>query len=400
MPYFAWRGVDIIGTRKSGKRFAQSWQHLEILLFKRGIALLQAKPMSISWFARAVTRDDKAQFFRQLSVLVDSGVLIDQALELSADQVDSSRLQTIMYTLAHEVHEGVSLSTALRAWPAVFDNIAIVQVQVGEESGNLVSALDALATRYERAAEFHKKIRAALVIPALTFLFFIAVVSFIFVVIIPRFAELFMSYSQEIPPLTRVMLSISLFFQSWYALMVVGLSIGCVGMLFWLSHSTHVKPLLDRVFIHTPCIGTVMGEIFMGDFFQSLSMLLAGGLRLVPAMNLIAQGTHNTLYKQRVLDLEQILQEGGSLSHALASQPGDFFSHEAIALVVVGQESGRLVPMLMRLSALYHQRLLSRLNLYVALVQPVCMILLGLLVTALVFAVYGPIFNIATLVRV
>jgi len=400
MPYFAWRGVDIIGTWKVGKRFAKSAHHLDVVLFKRGIALLRVKPIRVSWFARAVNTDDKAQFFRQLSVLVDSGVLINQALELAADQVESSRLQAMIYTISHEVHEGVSLSIALRAWADVFDSMTIAQIQVGEESGNLAQALDGLAFRYEIAAEFQKKMRSALLVPLLTFLFFLAVVSFIFVAIIPRFADLFASYNQEIPPLTQVMLNISLFFQSWQALLLLGTSISCALLAYWWARSSHGKPMCDRLLMHMPIIGRFIHDTFMGSFFQSLSMLLAGGLRLVPAMHLIARGTENLVCRQRVLDLERILQEGGSLSQALVSQPDDFFSPEAIALVIVGQESGRLVPMLSRLSQVYHRRLFGRLDLYVALVQPVCMILLGLLVTALVFAVYGPIFNIANLVNV
>jgi type IV pilus assembly protein PilC len=400
MPYFAWRGVDIVGTWKSGKRFAKSSDHLDALLFKRGIALLKVKPMRVSWFARTVSMDDKAQFFRQLSVLVDSGVLINQALELAADQVESSRLQSIVYMLAHEVHEGVSLSIALQAWPDTFDRMTIAQIQVGEESGNLIAALDGLAHHYERAAEFQKKMRAALLVPTLTLLFFLAVVSFIFIAIIPRFADLFTSYNQNIPPLTQAMLGISLFFQSRQALLLLGTCISGILLAYWWAHSMRGKPIWDQLILRIPLVGTFIHDTFMGDFFQSLAMLLAGGLRLVPAMHLIARGTDNTVCKQRVLDLERIVQEGGSLSQALVCQPGDFFSPESIALVIVGQESGRLVPMLSRLSHLYHQRLLGRLNLYIALVQPVCMILLGLLVTALVFAVYGPIFNIANLVNV
>jgi type II secretory pathway component PulF len=278
--------------------------------------------------------------------------------------------------------------------------MTIAQIQVGEESGNLIDALDGLAHHYERSAEFQKKMRAALLVPAVTFLFFLAVVGFIFIAIIPRFADLFISYNQNIPPLTQVMLNISLFFQSRQALLVVGTSISSILLVYWWAHSTSGKQIWDRFIMHIPLVGTFIHDMFMGSFFQSLAMLLAGGLRLVPAMQLIARGTDNTVCKERLLDLERIVQEGGSLSQALASQPGDFFSPESIALVIVGQESGRLVPMLSRLSHLYHQRLLGRLNLCIALVQPVCMILLGLLVTALVFAVYGPIFNIANLVNV
>ena len=400
MPYFAWRGVDIIGSWKSGKRFAKSPQHLDSLLFNRGIAVLRVKPISVSWFARRVNREDKAHFFRQLSVLVESGVLINQALELAAEQVESNRLQSIIYTLAHNVHEGMSLSVALHLWHDVFDDMTIAQIQVGEESGNLGMALDGLATHYEMAAEFEKKMRSALLVPVLTLLFFLVVASFIFVVIIPRFADLFASYNQEIPPLTQAMLNTSLFLQSWWVLMFLGVVVfSCLGVYWWVSTPAG-KSIWDRLLMHIPVIGTFTRHRFMGSFFQSLSMLLAGGLRMVPAIHLIARSTGNEVCRERVLDLEQILQEGGSLSHALVSQPEDFFSPEAIALVIVGQESGRLVPMLARLSKLYHQRLFSRLDLYVTLVQPVCMILLGLLVTLLVFAVYGPIFNIANLVSV
>lgn len=400
MPYFVWRGVDSVGSYKRGKHCAKSVAHLDAELFKRGVALLEIRETAISWMEPSIHTSDLAHFFKQLSVLVEAGVLLTDALELVARQVTSVRLQELVSSVADKVNQGSSLSNALQECGCLFDRMVVVRVRIGEESGTLPAVLDALSQVYERRLQFHKKLRAALLLPAVTFIFFIAVIICMVVFILPRFADLFKSYNQELPYLTHLMISMSAWISSWYMLIALAATALWVLLVYrWIS-TKQGRSVWDRCTVRLAIIGPLIVDTCIASFFQSLAQLLQGGVRLVPALQLIVPDIDNTVAKTCVMHIEQELQQGGSLSHALATCPGDFFTQEVIALVVVGQETGRLPELCAKIAQLYQERILERLTLYATFAQPVCMVILGLLVTVLVCAIYGPILNMANMPQI
>lgn len=400
MPYFKWRGVDMLGSWHSGKEFAKSTSHLDKTLLDRGVALLQSKPMQLSWLSRTIKPADTVNFFKQLSVLIDAGMLLPQALALVGNQLNNPRLQEVVHRLADNVHEGIALSTALSNYRSIFDPLTIQQIRVGEESGELAAALNALSKSHEIKQDFHSRIRSALTLPLITLLFFFIIAAIIFVFVIPRFAELFAASRQEIPPLTRTMLQISKLARSWYSILIIAITGGVIWSTRLFSSTTAGKGIFDRLWLSMPFISRIVRYHFLALFFQSLAMLLKGGMRLVPALNILHGIAQNHLLQEQIALLAHEIESGSSLSSALARQPGSLFTQDAIALVTVGEESGQLVGMLQKVANLFQQRVHKELTLCTVLLQPLLMILLGLLVTALIFSVYGPIFNLANVINV
>jgi type IV pilus assembly protein PilC len=395
MPYFKWRGVTIVGDWRTGKQFAPSHQHLDAHLLKKQIALIESWPVATRWFLRPVSRADTIQFFRQLSVLIQAGILLPEALVIAGAQVSNPRLQEVVYAVADAVQGGVSFGDALQRYPKVFSKIMVQLVQAGEESGKLAPALQALCDHLEATHDLYSRIRAALMMPIVTFLFFCSIVSVMFVVILPRFEHIFASMKVPIPPLTRTLLSISSFMRSGSMLVLAGL-ITLIIVCLWLLKRTHKgKTMFDAFWLKVPFIGGLLRYRFTAYFFHSLGMLLEGGMQLVPALAVVRQSIGNAVFEKQVAVVQNRVDAGESLSDALAESDDGLFSSEAIAMVLVGQESSSLPMVLKRVAAAQREQIRSKLTTATTLVQPLLMVFLGLLVALLIFAIYTPIFNLS-----
>jgi type II secretory pathway component PulF len=395
MPYFSWTGVNMVGDWHKGKRFAKSTDHLDSLLFRQGIALIKNKPVRWRLFQGSIKRTDLLIFFEQLSVLINAGILVPQALSLVGDQLSNSQLQEVVHTLADAVQEGNTLSDAMAQHKKIFDSMTIQHIKIGEESGDLSMALKSLCTSLEMTQTFYNQVRSALVMPMIGVLFFMVIAGIIFVVIIPQFADLFLAARQEMPWLTRTIVSMSTSFNSRYGIAFVGIFVLCVLMIRAYTKTTLGKQQCNKVCMHIPFIGNIMRTRSLGLFFQSMSMLLAGGMRIVPALHVVCVALGNSLFADQIQSLAHAVDSGSSLSQAMTQETSGIFAPPVVAMVSVGEETGQLVPLLDKVAHNYHNEVKKQLIMCTVLLQPLLLLVLGLLVVLLVFAVYGPIVNLA-----
>ncbi len=290
MPYYRWQGVTIVGDHKKGLLFARSSEHLDALLMTREIALINHKPQR-QWMKKPIRMRDKLQFFRQLSVLIDSGVLLSDALGIVGDQLNHPPFQELVHAIAVQVQEGASLGDAVENYPQVFDPITIQLIYAGEESGRMAETLQAISGHIAVTQDFYTKLRAALFLPAITLAFFFAIVMIIFVLIMPRFIDIFASMQQEIPPLTKRLLAISEFMRTpWMGIMV--LVCGLLGIIGWrLTRRGRGRRIIDVLLMYLPLIGPIVQQRFLGYTMQALSVLLHGGMPIVQALGVVAGGS-------------------------------------------------------------------------------------------------------------
>ncbi len=395
MPYYRWRGVNIVGDYKKGLLFARSSEHLDALLMTREIALLAHKSQR-QWIKKPIRMRDKLQFFRQFSVLIDSGVLLSDALGIVGDQLNHPPFQELMHAIAIQVQEGASLCGAIENYPQVFDPITIQLIRAGEESGRMAESLQAISGHIAATQDFYSKVRSALFLPAITLVFFLSIVMIIFVLIMPRFIDIFASMQQEIPPLTKRILAISEFMRSpWMGIMV--LAGGLLSILGWrLTRRGIGRRMLDVCLMYLPLIGPIVQQRFLGYTMQALSVLLQGGMPLLQAIGVVRRSVRNQLFQEQLQELENQVASGSSLSDAMIRQQGSIAAPDVIAMIEVGQESGRLSLLLSRVGHTYYEQVSQQLSWLTMLLQPTVMILLGLLVALLIFAVYGPIFTMSS----
>lgn len=397
MPYFTWKGIDIEGRMHKGKLFAQTAQELDAVLFKQEIALLGYSPVKQITVLSAISMEDKIQFFKRLADLLNSGVLLPDALLVVASQAQRIKFQTIIDKVAQEVHAGSSLSQGL-ANHSFFDPVVVQMVKVGEESSKLGSVLVMLGDYLQMRSDFNRGLHSAMLVPSITFGFFFCVTLLIFTLIVPQFATMFQSANQELPQITKTMLFVSDFVRSSSMFYLLGLLFLMLLFGYRLLKTVNGKRMKDVFIINIPFIGILIHQSSLGYFLHAVSMLLQGGMPLVQAIGVAKATVHNSFLADNLTHIEQNVQAGSSLSQAMIHNMAQIFDAQVIAIVRVGEESGGLAPLLAQAAGGYQARVKRNLARIIMMINPMLMIALGVLITFLIMAVYVPIFNLSNIV--
>lgn len=397
MAYFKWRGIDLTGTVREGKQFARSEKELSDLLLDHEIALVSCAHARSNIFSRSISLETKITFFRQLSVLLDAGVMLPEALHILTGLIYQLRMQEILCEVAADVQEGFPLSKALEAHPETFDSLMIRMARIGQEAGTLALALAQLSDYLEATQSFRKKLKSAAMLPMLTFGFFLVIAGLLFTVIVPRFADIFHSMNKELPYLTKLIVNISQALCSSTVFYFLG-ALLLFGTGIW-SYAKSVKGKieLDRLVLRVPWLGDLVKNSSLVYFLHSVSMLLSGGVQLVKAMHISCKSIKNSLLQKQVAELEAEVKAGVSLSQAMKRVPGSVFEADLVAIAKVGEESGRLDVMLKKGAAIYQAKVDRAISFFSTIFQPLLMIILGLLISLLIFAIYLPIFSMSNI---
>ncbi len=393
MPYYTWRGVDITARVHKGASFARSPQELEQLLFSRHIALLAQQPALRFLYRRSIPLRSKIALFKQLSTLLQAGLLVPKALQVVMMQGENVYLKEIMYAIYAEVQEGHSLAQALQKYPEVFSPVMIRMAAVGEQTGSLAPALSALADYLDSLNTFAKKIKAALFLPLITLGFFACIASIMLLVIVPKFYELFQGLGQTIPTTTQWLLTMSTIMRSWWMLPI---SIGTVVMIFGALRaikSAKTKPWLDANMLRLPFIGPIVRDMAIVHSTHSLAMLLDGGMHLVPALMVTAPIIGNIPMRTSFENVVNAVSAGAPLHTALEFYGEQFSQQELISLIAVGHETGNLGAMLAQISRIFQEKIERQLHIITLLIQPLLMLILGGLIMFVLVALYAPLFT-------
>jgi len=399
MPYFQWRGVDLAAETRRGLTFARSIEELDRHLFEeQAIALLSSKPARQRWRSGPIRLRYQVHCFRQLAVLTGTGVLLPEALIIVASQAQHPRLREVMHTIADEVASGELLSKVMARYHHLFSAIVVQLISVGEESGSLAGALDAVSSHLERTDDFYSRLRGALLLPIITLCFFAAIATVIFVLIIPYFADLFASMNHDLPFITRMLIGVSSFMRSWSVIGVLATGLVVFVCLALASRRPSGKCFVDALILRLPIVGDLLANRFMTYLLHATALLLEGGVPLAQALGIVGCSIDNIYLCTDVQGLEEAVNSGNALSTAMRDTSSRRFGDELVAMVRVGEESGRLAFILKKSAAARHDRLVHSLDRLMALLQPLLMVLLGLLIATLVFAVYGPIITMARII--
>jgi type IV pilus assembly protein PilC len=395
MAYFKWVGIDLVGNIKKGKAVAYSSADMENKLLHQGIALLHCKTVYTPSLLWPVTSQLKGNLFQHKAKLLKAGLLLPQVLEIAGQQSHNPIIHDMLFTMSRDIQNGIPFDKALEKHDALSDPIVKVMLIAGYESGNILNAVENVAIYFNKQHIFAKGIRSALAMPLVTLLFFVGISLFIFICIIPRFADMFSSLQQELPALTQYMIRVSAFLCSVSALYAVG-GIAIIGWLLYRYCATFGKSTWDKIIMHIPFIGAVMWQHHMGQALQALSLLVSSGVTLVTALAVVERAVDHSLVKNQLQLLHDDVASGQLLSSAM--HKSTLFLPEVVAFVFVGQESGTLGQALDSAATVYNDALQQQLKLFIFLLQPIAIIVLGLLVTTLIFAVYLPIIQMSHIV--
>ena len=398
MPYYSWRGVNVFGDTKRGKVFARSHADLDSLLFGRNIALLSASHIKVRPFLNKIRPEDIIHFLKQLAILLDSGVRLPDALGILCDQVKNIQLKRVIFAVESDILQGVSFSDALATQSKIFSKVIVHVVKVGQESGSLSGCLHQLSEYMDQKNAFYKKLKSASILPLITLAFFSLVTFSLFAFVVPKFADVFSSLGKDLPPLTKFILKVSTFLRSNMFIFVIGFIALFIFLVKKYVKIEAYKRISQKLCINAPLFGQLYRQSFLVNFLRSISMLLKGGIRLVPAIEISKKSIKNDLITYRVSKISEDVYTGSTLSQSMTDYGDNIFPQDLVAIVKVGEETACLDTMLDKAADMYQDKVNSSIMFFTTIFQPLLMIVLGLLITLLIFAIYVPIFSLSSVV--
>jgi type IV pilus assembly protein PilC len=388
MPLYKWIASDLENNIQTGVISAASEKDLKLKLRDLKLNLLDCSFSIPSGFG-SISFDLKAQFFNNLSMLIESGVLLPQALELIVPNISNKNFRNIIADIAIEVSNGELFSECLKNYRPVFTQFMIQITKAGQESGNLSECLKRLSEYLELKGNFYKKIRSSLALPIITFIFFIFISLIIFIYIIPSFSLIDSVSKNHMPSFTKNLIQASLFLRyvGITKILFFLVSFVIISMLFFKSKvGARFKNFL---FFNLPLVKNISNNVVLTIFLRAASIMLNSGVSLNIALKNTVDSLENNFLKNDFMNLALDIEKGQSLSEAMKKYK--IFPRELIAMMYVAQESGNLPQAMNLASNLYYQRVIKYLNLIVSLIQPTLIIFMGILIAILIGSVYLPI---------
>jgi len=398
MPEFVCRIADDRGQVSQRVEIAGSEGELRDRYSSQGFYIYSIRPRA--GMAALRTRDSARKkiklqeflvFNQQFVTLVRAGLPILKALELLSGHIAQPSLRNSLERIRESVKGGALLSEAFRE-QKVFPEIYTTSLLAGEKSGNLEEVLSRYISYQRTALTVKKKLLASLVYPALLVVMVFILLSFLVTYVIPNFADLYRTMSEDLPPLTVLLISFSDAFRQYWIIMIAvltGLSLGIWG---W-SQTAAGGQAVDRMKAKMPLAGVIWTKYQVAQFCRILSTLIAGGIPLVQALETAKQSVVSPLLRHSLEVATRQVEEGKPLWEGL-SQSG-FFPGLAIEMIQVGESSGALSPMLAGVSDFYEEDVSTVLAALLSLIEPVILIFMGLVVAFVLVALYLPIFSLA-----
>jgi type IV pilus assembly protein PilC len=393
---FAWEGRDKRGARIKGKSLAPDEQALRAELRRQGVAPTRVRKQSQGRKGGKVNAGDIAIFSRQLSTMLAAGIPLVQGFEIVANGNDKPSMQKLILDIKADVEGGTSLHEALAKHPLYFDDLYVNLVEAGEQAGALESLLDKVATYKEKTEALKKKVKKALFYPTAVLGVAVIVTVILLIFVIPEFENLYKGFGADLPAFTQFVIGLSKFVQhdGVFIAMVVGAAIW--GFIYFKKRSRAMREFLDRLTLRVPIIGPIMRKAAIARYARTLSTMFSAGVPLVEALDSVAGATGNIVYEKGVLAMRDEVATGQRLQRAMENT--GLFPNMVNQMIAVGEESGSLDEMSAKVATFYEAEVDNAVDAMSSLLEPLIMVILGVLVGGLVIAMYLPIFKLAAVI--
>src|SRR6266481_380173 len=326
---------------------------------------------------------------QQFNTLIKAGLPILKSLDLLATRASSPKLRPVIAQIRDRVREGKSLSEAVTE-AGVFSKVYSTAILAGEKSGNLSGVLEYYIAYQKVTTGVRKKIIATLVYPALLIVMATVIVSYLVTAVIPKFAMLYQDLNVKLPGPTRLLIALTVDYRYLFLSGVAALVLLGVGVFFW-SRTDEGGLTFDRFKFRLPVIGNTLLKFQMAQFSRTLATLLTGGTPLVAGLQTASDAISSRLVRGAVVEATQMVREGESLHHALASK--QVVPVLALDMIEVGESSGALAPMLTSVAEFYEDEVALRLSALVSFIEPAILVFMGALVAFILISLYLPIFS-------
>jgi type IV pilus assembly protein PilC len=397
MAEFVWEARARTGEVRSGKMEAESEDAVNQRLRAQQLSPTKVKRKAREFnlnFGSGVTLKDIVTFTRLFATMIDAGLPIVQCLDILQGQTENKRFAVVLRDIKSSVEQGATFSDSLRRHPKVFDQLYTNLVQAGEVGGILDTILNRLAVYIEKAMKLRQQLRGAMVYPSIVVVVFFAVLTILLVFVIPGFENMFKDFGakDELPALTRIVMTIS----RWFVSNAPFLLLGIVGLFVGLSYvyrTPRGKKFFHRLMLNLPVMGMVIRKIAVARFTRTLGTLLSSGVPILDALEIVAKTAGNVIVEEAIMFARGRIAEGKNMAEPLLQT--NVFPPMVVQMVGVGEQTGALDAMLNKIADFYEQEVDVAVSAMTSLIEPVMMVGIGGTVGVVLIAMYMPIFSIA-----
>jgi len=398
MPVFIWEGKNRGNQIQKGEYEAANEAAVRTYLSRALITptKIKKKPKdlfeNVAFLQPKVKEADIIIFCRQFSTMIDAGLPIVQCLDILHSQQENTTLKKMLKDIKETVEGGATLADALKKYPKQFDNLFVNMVSAGEIGGILDVILKRLSSYMEKAAALKRKVKGAMVYPAITISVAIVVTAVILIFVIPVFQEMFADFGSALPAPTQFVIMLSELVKTKIHWMIIGIVLFAVA--FRQYYKTEKGRLvLDTLFLKLPIFGILLRKVAVAKFTRTMGTMLGSGVAILEALDIVAKTAGNKVVENAIYAVRSGITEGRTMADPLAAS--GVFPAMVCSMISVGESTGALDAMLEKIADFYDEEVDQAVENLTAMIEPLMIVFLGVVVGGLIVAMYLPVFKMA-----
>jgi type IV pilus assembly protein PilC len=397
---FDYEVLDANGKRSKGKLEASSESAVAGALREQGVIALSIvesgtglnKQLSLPGLRNRVTLKDLAVFARQFATMTSSGLSLLRSLAILEEQTAKPGLNTAIREVRRDIEAGLSLSAAMAKQDRVFPRLMVAMINAGETGGFLDSALDRIAVNLEKDANLRAKIKSALTYPVIVICFSLLMITGVLIFIVPIFEKMFAQLGGNLPLPTQILVTVS---HQMFWILPIAVAVVVVASMFFrrkLRTDYAWRLAFDKFKLRTPVFGKLFTKIAISRFSRNLGTLLAVGVPVMQALDVVGGTTGNAVITEAMKDVAASVRDGQPMSRPLVEHP--IFPAMVTQMIEVGEETGQLSPMLDKVADFYDHEVEVATESLTAAIEPIMVVVMGAIVGTMVICLYLPMFTI------
>jgi type IV pilus assembly protein PilC len=348
-------------------------------------------------FGGGVKDKDIVIFTRQFATMIDAGLPLVQALDILSTQVENKVLSNTLQQVKADVESGATYADALKKHPRVFTELYVNMVAAGEAGGILDTILNRLATYIEKAMKLKKKVKGAMVYPAVVTTIAILVIAIIMIFVIPTFARMFTTLGGTLPLPTRIVINLSNFIAGIGGLMALIVIVAVIVFIIQVRRTEKGKHVIDKLLLRLPIFGMLLNKVAVAKFTRTLGTLVSSGVPILDGLEITAKTSGNKVIEYAIMDVRKGVVSGKTLAEPITK--AGVFPPMVTHMIAVGESTGALDAMLSKIADFYDDEVDAAVSNLTAMMEPLLMVFLGGAVGFIVISMYLPIFRLITLIK-
>lgn len=404
MLQFKYAAKDKTGRSITGISEAIDERSLAEMLRNQGLFVISIQPEkrkgeTVSFLAKfrsKVKLTELVLFSRQMATMIDSGIPLVQALEILSEQIENKVFKQIVMEVKKDVTAGASFYEALGKHPRAFSPLFVNMVKAGESSGALDDIMDRLALYLEKTDSLIRKVRSAMIYPAVVVFMAISITLIMMIKVVPVFKTIFSDFGSELPLPTKILVMISDFLIHSFWVWSLGLIVGVFALQNFIR-TERGTVIFDHFKLKMPLFGIIMRKVAVSKFSRTLSTLIKSGVPILSALEIVSKTSGNKVIEAAVDKVRASIREGENITNPLMRSR--VFPPLVVRMISVGEQTGELEKMLNKIADFYDDQVDAAVSGITSIIEPLVIAFLGLVVGGIVICMFLPIFRMATIIK-